>query len=277
VAKPPSGSPKKRGGCLRSVILLLAALGLTLVLSRDAVATWVVHRAIAQQGVECRDLKAEVALSFQTIHLLPVSCDLPDAVVVSRLSFPEGATIEWSGWTPTRVSTPRVETSVAANMQHAALRLSQLGALVASVHGGSTPLPERMRGYVDKLAELSRDDGPRVEVARLLVTVVPGTQLEIGDLAFGVQQGTLSAEAAALPLPVGRMGLLRVAEVTVRSRIVQPRITASSSAVSISGTVEIEGSVVGRQLRRAAPFRVTATGLDTDSPRYLLGAEPLSR
>jgi len=256
--------------------MLLVALGLALVLGRNAVATWVVHRAVAEQGVECPDLKAEVALSFQTIRLGPMSCEVSNAIV-SRISFPEGATIELSGLTPTRVSAPKVETSVAANMQEAALRLSQMGAMVAAVHGGSTPLPVRMRGYIDWLAESSRHDGPRVEVARLVVTVVPGTELEIEGLAFGVQRGTLSAEAAALPLPTGRMSLLGVADVTVSSRIEQPRITASSSTVSISGRVEVTGSVAGRQLRRGAPFRVTATDLDSDSPHYLLGGEPLSR
>lgn len=269
--EPGRRPPKRRSGCLSS-LLVPVFVALALFLSRNAIATSVVDKLVTERGVECDGLAVALALTLDEVRLDPVSCELADSRV-SELSFPEGASIELSGWTPSRVTAPVVEATLAASAHDAVQQLSLVGGIVRGADSRATSLPERMQGYLDGLARLASHDGPRIEVERLVVTGAPGTDVEVEELVADVDQGALSVRATALQLPSHRMGLPGVAEVVVRSRISGPTVTASQAEVEVAGTVEVEGSVAGHALERGAPFRVTATNLDTDSPSYALDVE----
>lgn len=264
--------PKKSGGCLSTLFfVLLLTLG-ALMLGRNAIATTMVRRAIAQQGIDCGEVVATVPLSLGEVRLAPLSCELPDSAA-KRVSFAEGATLELSGLSVAKISAPRVEAALAPSLQDAAQRLSLLGGIVATMDGEAAALPRRMRGYLDALAELCSHDGPRIELGRLVVTGAPGTEIEVDGLAFQVQQGHLSTQMRALELPTGEVGVAGIAHVAVRARLVEPTIRASAAEVSIDATLEIEGLIAGHRMQHGAPFHMAATGLDTDSPRYTIGAQ----
>lgn len=231
------------------LFVLVLALLIVVVVSRDSIGVSVAEEWLQEHGIECPDLQPDISADLSELSLPETTCTMAEGPLSS---FTLGAsTVELSGFEPSAVEVDTLTLNLRdRNVPPAA---SGWMSALASLAG----VQERLRQLMMDGAELSDRDWPEITVGTLLIQRGGTATARLETVKIVSEEGDLSATVERV-----RFHGHESVQVTNASAAFTP------TNGTVEADVEAEVRVLIATVRQQVRATVTGTALDTGSPRF---------